>query len=88
MITNTVNAAAEHCVKERQAHINTVVWSHPSYSLNLAACDFWLFLNVKMIKKGKYFELIRDSETSMIALLKTLKRRLLKVLQKMSRMVG
>ena len=31
---------------------------HPPYSPDLAPCDFWLFLKVKMTMKGKHFESI------------------------------
>jgi len=45
---------------------------HPPYSPDLAPCDFWLFLKVKMTMKGKHFESIQDIEAATTAQLKTL----------------
>lgn len=41
---------------EKQAHKNIVVCSHLPYSWDLALCNFWLFFNIKMTIKDKYFE--------------------------------
>jgi hypothetical protein len=48
------------------------VCSHPPYSPDLAACDFWLFPKVKMTVKSKRFESIQNIEPATPAQLKTL----------------
>jgi len=37
---------------------NITVCPHPTYSPDLAPCDFWLFPKVKITMKGKHFESI------------------------------
>ena len=51
---------------------NITVYPNPPYSPDLAPCDFWLFLKVKMTMKGKCFEWVQDIEAATIAQLKTL----------------
>ena len=51
---------------------NITVCPHPPYSPDLAPCDFWLFLKVKMTMKGKSFDSIQDIEAATTAQLKTL----------------
>ena len=43
---------------------------HLPYSQDLTLCDFWLFLNVKMIMKGKHCESIQDKTGAMTVKLK------------------
>jgi len=51
---------------------NITVCPHPTYSPDLAPCDFWLFLKVKMTMKGKHFESIQDIEAATTAQLRTI----------------
>ena len=43
-------------VQQFLSNKNITVCPHPPYSPDLAPCDFWLFLKVKMTLKGKRFE--------------------------------
>jgi hypothetical protein len=58
------------------------------HSPDLAPCDFWLFPKVKMTMKGKRFESIQDIEAATTAQLKTHKRGLPELLQKVARIMG
>jgi len=51
---------------------NITVGPYPPYLPDLALCNFWLFLKVKMTMKGKGFEMIQDIKAAMTTQLKTL----------------
>jgi len=59
-------------VRQFLSNKNITVCSHPTYSADLAPCEFWLFPKVKTTMKGKCFELIQDIETATTAQLKSL----------------
>lgn len=46
------------------------VWSQPLYSLDQALCYFLLFIQNKLIAKGKYFQSVPDTEVNMTVRLK------------------
>jgi hypothetical protein len=51
---------------------NITICPHPTYSPDLAPCDFWLHPRVKICIKGTRFESIQDIEAATTAQLKTL----------------
>jgi histone-lysine N-methyltransferase SETMAR len=50
-----------------------VIISHPPYSLDLAPCDFALFLELKMKLKGRSFETESDIQRESQAVLDSIK---------------
>ena len=48
-------------VRQFLSNKNITVCPHPTYSPNLALCDFWLFPKVKVTMKGKIFDPFRTS---------------------------
>ena len=59
-------------VRQFLSNKNITVCPHPSYSPDLAPCNFWLFPKVKMTMKGKHFQSIQDIEAATTAQLKRL----------------
>jgi len=59
-------------VRQFLSNKNIMVCPHPPHSPDLAPCNFWLFLKVKMTMKGKRFESLQDIEADTTAQLKTL----------------
>jgi hypothetical protein len=43
---------------------NTSAMDHPPYSPDLASADFWLFLELKCVLRGKRFSVVEDIKSS------------------------
>jgi len=59
-------------VRQFLSNKNITLCPHSPYSPDLAPCDFWLFLNVKMTMNSERFESIQKIEAATTAQLKTL----------------
>jgi hypothetical protein len=57
-----INAPADsaHTVQQFLAKYDITVVSQPSYSPDLAPCDFFLFPKIKMALKGKHFQDVNE----------------------------
>jgi hypothetical protein len=65
-------AHASLIVWQFSAYMSTTVIPHPSCSLDLAPCDFFLFLNMKLKLKGQCFGSIKEIQTVLQNVLKML----------------
>jgi hypothetical protein len=61
------------CIARPYVPENHRVIPHPSYSPDLALCDFALFPKLKMKQKGQYFETVSDSQTESQVVLYSIK---------------
>ena len=59
-------------MREFLATIQITVLEHPAYSLDLAPNDFFLFLKIKEILKGRHFDDIDDTRSNRMAALKAI----------------
>jgi len=59
-------------VKQFLATKQTTVLEHPAYSPDLASIDFFLFLNIKEILKGRHFDETDDIRNNTTAALKAI----------------
>jgi len=62
-------------IKSKEEFLATkqiTVLEHPAYSLDLAPSDFFLFLKIKEILKGRYFDDTDDIRSNTIAALKAI----------------
>ena len=59
-------------VKQFLATKQTTVLEHPAYSPDLASIDFFLFLNIKEILKGRLFDDTEDMRCNTTAALKVI----------------
>jgi hypothetical protein len=60
------NAPCHTSLVTRQflADTKITVCPHPSYSPDLAPCDFWLFPKIKLTMKGSRFDTIPEIEAA------------------------
>jgi hypothetical protein len=61
---------------------------HPSYSLDLAPCDFFLFLRIKLKPKRCRFDTIEEIQAESQRVLDTDRKELAKSVPKMEETVG
>jgi transposase len=54
------------------ASAKTTVVPHPPYSLDLAPCEFFLFLKMKLKLKGRCFDIIEEIQTDLQDVMKML----------------
>jgi transposase len=54
-------------VREFLASKQIILLVHPPYSLDLAPSDFFLFLKIKKILKGRHFDYIDDIKSNTTA---------------------
>jgi histone-lysine N-methyltransferase SETMAR len=59
-------------VRELLASIQITVLEHPPYSPYLASSDFFLFLKIKEILKGRHFDDFDDIRSNLMAALKAI----------------
>jgi len=59
-------------VRKFLATTQITVVEHPAYSLDLAPSDFFLFLKIKEILKGRYFDDTDDIRSNTTAALKAI----------------
>ena len=69
------NAPAHNALSVRQLLVTKQVTAldHPSYSPDLAPCDFWLFPQLKIVIKGTHFSSSEEIKASMTKELKIIK---------------
>jgi histone-lysine N-methyltransferase SETMAR len=70
------NNAPSHTAKAVQqflARNNIPIVPHPSYSPDLAPSDFWLFLTLKMGRRGRRFATVKDIKENADARLRAIK---------------
>ena len=67
------NAPAHNALRTREflTQTGTIVAPHPPYSPDLAPCDFFLFLKLKMSLKGRRFNTIEEIQSESQAVLNT-----------------
>ena len=73
--SSTMNAPAHNALSVRQLLVTKQVTSldNPSYSPDLAPCDFWLFPQLKIVIKGTHFSSSEEIKASVTKELKSIK---------------
>jgi hypothetical protein len=70
---NNVHALTSVKTTEFVTNSNMVIGPHHPYSLDLAPCDFALFLKVKMKLSGRHFEIVSDIQRELQVVLDNIK---------------
>jgi len=67
-------AHASLVVQQFFALTNTTVFTHPPHSLDLAPCNFFLFLKMKLKLMGRCFDSVEEIQTKLQDMIETLMR--------------